>query len=70
MTESGIRKVLANQGYKLHKGKDSYGADGYYITDIDNVIVTNRVNPYNMSLDDIRIWIKNILEKGSKWTNF
>lgn len=63
MTEAGIREVLANQGYKLHKGKDAYGADGYYITDTDNVIVTNCVNLYNMSLDGIRIWMKNFFRK-------
>ncbi len=64
MTEAGIRKVLANQGYRLHKGKDAYGAGGYYVTDTDNVIVTKRVNRYNISLDGIRIWMKNFFRKS------
>ena len=58
MTESGIRKKLARQGYKLKKGKDAYGMDGYCIAGSNNVIVTNPVNLYDMSLEDIEKWLE------------
>ena len=58
MTESGIRKKLAKQGYKLKKGNDTYGNDGYSIADSNYLIVTNTTNLYDMSLEDVEKWLE------------
>lgn len=58
MTESGIRKKLARQGYKLKKGKDAYGNDGYSIADSSNLIVTNNINLFDMTLEDVEKWLE------------
>lgn len=58
MTESGIRKKLARQSYKLRKGKDFYGCTGYSIANSNDFIVTNNVNLYDMSLEDVEKWLE------------
>lgn len=58
MTESGIRKKLAGQGYKLKKGKDAYGCAGYMIADFNNALIAGYFPEFSMSLEDVEKWLE------------
>lgn len=55
--EAELKSSLALRGYELHKCNEDVGDTEYYITDINNIIVS--VNgTQNMTLEDVKSWDK------------
>jgi len=54
MTLQTLRRHAAKGGFRIVKGKDSLGIDGYNIIDTNNVLVAGE--HYALDIDDLEFW--------------
>ena len=59
MSEKDLRRWLSQEGYKLKKGRQAVGGEGYMIIDKEHDACIAG-SEYSMNIDDVEAWA---------WTN-
>ncbi|MPM00427.1 hypothetical protein SDC9_46651 [bioreactor metagenome] len=56
MTLSALRRRAEKEGYRIVKGRDPFGIDGYNIIDANNVLVAGE--HFALDINDLETWFE------------